>query len=183
MPRGAASRSARGPWLKRRVRGQRRADHQGASGRVVRRLGGDRGGLERRLDDRKAGGRGIGEGQRDRAVVVELHDAGDRHERRIEAAGARGDDDVAALERVAADFERTDVDRPVAAALRDDRNAVAEQPGGNDVGAVGDQQHARGERAGVDDPPDEAVGRPHRHPDLHAVARRRPTGSRSAAGC
>ncbi len=34
----------------------------------------------------------------------------DRHQRRIKPAGARGDDDVAAPERVAADFERADVD-------------------------------------------------------------------------
>ena len=58
-----------------------------------------------------ASGRAIG------AVVVELDHPRDRHQRRVEAAGARGDDDVAAPERVAADLERAHVDRAVAAAL------------------------------------------------------------------
>ena len=79
----------------RRVEVERRADHQGASA-VGARLGGDGGRLERRLDDREAGVGGIGERQRDRAVVVEPDDPRDRHQRRIEAAGAGGDDDVAA---------------------------------------------------------------------------------------
>ena len=76
-------------------------------------------GLERRLDDREAGLGRVGERQGDRAVVVEPDHTRHRDQRRIEAAGARGDQDVAAPERIAADLERADLDRAVAAALRD----------------------------------------------------------------
>src|SRR4029078_8209671 len=40
----------------------------------------------------------------------------------------------------------------------------------DDVGAIRHQQHARGERAGVDDAADEPFRRAHWHPDPHAVA-------------
>src|SRR5690242_5177466 len=80
---------------------------RGPSGRVRpscrRILGGDGGRLEWRLDDGEAGRRRVGKWQRNGAVVVQLHDAGDGNERRIKAAGARSNDDVATLERVAAD--------------------------------------------------------------------------------
>ena len=85
------------------------------------------------------------------------------HERRIEPAGPRGDDDIAALERVAADLERTDVDRAVAASLRNDRDSASKQSRRNDVRPVGYEKHSRSECADVDDPADEAVGRAHRH--------------------
>ena len=67
---------------------------------------GQRGGLERRLHNREAGRRRIGERQRDRSVVIELHDARDRDQGRIETAGAGRDDEVSMLERIAPDFER-----------------------------------------------------------------------------
>ncbi len=95
------------------------------------------------FDNREAGRAGIGERQGDGPVVIEPDDARDRDERRIEAAGSRGDDDVAGLERVAADLERPEVDRAVAAALADHRLAAAQDPRRNDVGAVGDQQDSR----------------------------------------
>ena len=63
----------------------------------------------------------------------ELDDARDGDQRRIEAAGARGDDEVARPERIAADLERADLDRAVAAPLRDDRDAAAKKPRRHDA--------------------------------------------------
>ena len=158
---------------------ERGADHQGAlrlgAGSAATAAGSKGGSTMAKL----VVGR-IGERQCDRAVVIELHDAGDGDERRIKSAGAGGDDDVAALERISTDLERPDVDGPVAAPLRDHRDAAAKQPSGNDVSPVGHEQDARGQQADVDDPADqpsgERTGMPMRTPSLDpadSIAKRR----------
>src|SRR5262249_53131364 len=103
-------------------------------------------------------------------VVVELYHPRDRNERRIEPAGARRDDDVAPLERVAADFQRTNVDRSIAAALGDHRDAVPEEPRRDDVRTVRKEQPPGRERPGIDDPADQPVSRANRHSAPDAVA-------------
>ena len=148
--------------------GESSPDHQGASV-SRRRFSGDCCRLERWLNDGEAGVCGIGEGKGDRAVVIELHDSRDGNERRVKSAGAGGDDDVATLERVAPDLERTDVDRSVAAPLCNHGDAAPQQSRRDDVGPVGHEEHARGNGPRIDDPADQAIRRAHRHPDANAV--------------
>ena len=107
---------------------------------------------------------------------------GDRDVGRIEAAGARGDEHVAAAERIerrprAARMSIVPSPRPIA--MR--RRAVAQQPDRHVAGAVGDQQHPRGPAPGLEHPADQPVRR--RAPAGRPRRRRccRPTGSRSGA--
>ena len=105
----------------------------------------------------------------------------DRDVRRIDAADPRGDQDVAAAERVAADFEGLQVDRAVAVADGDRRRAVADQPDRHVAGAVGDEEHPARPAAGLDHPADQAVGRAHRLARPGPPTRRRRRGWRAAA--
>src|SRR3546814_3676696 len=66
----------------------------------------------------------IGERPRERAIVLPADDDRDRNVRRIEAAGARGDEDIAGLEWIVRDVERAHVEIAVAAARRNRRQAV-----------------------------------------------------------